>query len=92
MARPEHRSPHGGQGESLLISYYVQSSCVDTVLLGFSHLCDRIKSLGAQPIYVIHDALLIDVPNSSIDDFMEICAQGVDLEVGHFELGVNRIS
>lgn len=81
-----------GEKESLLISYYVQSSCVDTVLLGFSHLCDRIKSLSAQPIYVIHDALLIDVPDSSIDDFMEICAQGVDLEVGHFELGVNRIS
>lgn len=81
-----------GEKESLLISYYVQSSCVDTVLLGFSALCDRMKSLGARPIYVIHDALLIDVPTSSIDRFQEACADGIDLDVGHFELGVNRIS
>ncbi len=81
-----------GEKESLLISYYVQSSCVDTVLLGFSSLCDRIKSLGARPMYVIHDALLVDVPASSIDRFQEICSEGIDLSVGHFELGVNRIS
>lgn len=78
--------------DSLLVSHYVQSSCVDTALLGFTTLCDEIKSLGACPIYVIHDAVLIDVPTRSIDSFMEICAAGIDLPVGHFELGVNRIS
>lgn len=81
-----------GEKDSLLVSHYVQSSCVDTVLLGFSSLCERIKSLSARPIYVIHDAVLIDVPLQSIEQFMEICAEGIDLDVGHFELGVNRIS
>lgn len=81
-----------GEKEPMLISHYVQSSCVDTAILGFSSLCERIKSLGARPTYVIHDAVLIDVPTQSIDRFMEICAEGIDLEVGHFALGVNRIS
>jgi hypothetical protein len=81
-----------GEKESLLVSHYVQSSCVDTALLGFTSLCEKIKSLGARPIYVIHDAVLIDVPKDSIDSFMSICADGIDLEVGHFELGVNRVS
>lgn len=81
-----------GAKESHLISYYVQSSCVDTVLLGFSSLCDRIKTLNARPIYVIHDALLVDVPAPSIERFQAACAEGIDLDIGHFELGVNRIS
>jgi hypothetical protein len=81
-----------GTKESKLISYYVQSSCVDTSLLGFIDLCERIKSLGARPIYVIHDALLIDVPSESVEEFLHVCSAGVDLSVGHFELSSNRIS
>lgn len=75
-----------------LVSHYVQSSCVDTALLGFSALCDKLKSLNARPIYVIHDAVLIDVPSGAESEFLEVCNVGIDLDVGHFELGVNKIS
>ena len=77
---------------SKLISYYIQSSCVDTALLGFLSLNESFHSLGAHPIYVIHDAVLVDVPVESEDEFIGICKAGVDLNIGHFTLGVNRIS
>jgi len=75
-----------------LVSYYVQSSCVDTALLGFIRLCDNLKSLDARPMYVIHDAILLDIPAEFESKFLEICSQGIDLDIGHFELGVNKIS
>lgn len=81
-----------GEKTSKLTSYYVQSSCVDTALLGFINLCDKIKSLNARPIYVIHDAVLIDVPLGAEEEFLNVCNQGIDLSMGHFELNVNRIS
>lgn len=81
-----------GESEAKLISYFVQSSCVDTALLGFSKLSDSFKSLGARPIYVIHDAVLVDVPPGADSEFLELCSAGVDLSVGHFDLGVNKVS
>lgn len=81
-----------GVKHSKLVSYYVQSSCVDSSLLGFSDLCNRLKSLGARPIYVIHDAVLIDVPQNVEAEFLKVCSAGIDLNVGHFELSANKIS
>lgn len=75
-----------------LVSYYVQSSCVDTALLGFSKLCEQMKSLDARPIYVIHDAVLIDVPPGAEKVFLDLCSLGIDLDVGHFELKAGKIS
>ena len=80
------------ESDAKLISHYLQSTAVDVALLGFSDLCDRLKSHNSHPIYVIHDALLVDVPRSSETNFLEQCNLGIDLEVGHFELGVNKIS
>jgi hypothetical protein len=81
-----------GTKESKLISYYVQSSCVDTALLGFIKFCEKIRTLGARPIYVIHDALIIDVPLDAESDLAIACREGIDLGVGHFEVSSNRIS
>jgi hypothetical protein len=75
-----------------LVSYYVQSSCVDTALLGFSKLCDKLKSLDARPIYVIHDAVLIDVPPGAEKEFLNLCGLGIDIDVGHFELKAIKVS
>lgn len=103
-----HMSSHGGRlhnhfgrpltevspndKDPILISHYVQSSCVDVALMGFTQLCQRVKHLGVRPIYVIHDAVLLDVPAGSEGALREECQLGVDLEVGHFELGVKRVS
>lgn len=77
--------------DAKLISYYLQSTAVDVALLGFSQLLHRISSHGIAPIYVIHDAVVLDVPPGKEDELRRACTLGVDLDIGHFELGAKRI-
>lgn len=83
---------NSGDKDSKLISHYMQSSCVDIALMGFSQLCSRVSHLGVRPIYVIHDAVLLDVPPGAEEALREECRLGVKLEVGHFELAIKRVS
>ena len=55
---PDNDSSH------ILVSYYIQSSGADIALLGFSNIIDLINLRGWKmcPIYILHDALFIDVP------------------------------
>jgi hypothetical protein len=78
--------------DSRLISYYVQSSAVDVSLLGFKDFTARVASHGIVPIYVIHDAILLDVPPGAEGVLQQECMRGVDLGMGHFELGLKRVS
>jgi hypothetical protein len=74
--------------EHLLISHYTQSTAVDVALQGFSLILDKINdaNLDIVPCYVIHDAIILDVSPSSLDDLKDIVDDGVDLDMGHFEL------
>lgn len=81
-----------GDPDPRLVSHYIQSSAVDVALMGFSDLTSRVAHLGVRPIYVIHDAVLLDVPPGAEEDLRRECEKGIDLEVGHFELGVKRVS
>ena len=58
----------------LLVSHYVQSTGVDVALSGFKSVIDYIDSegLSAKPIFVIHDALILDVPADEIDKINQI--------------------
>jgi DNA polymerase I-like protein with 3'-5' exonuclease and polymerase domains len=55
--------------DHLLVSHYVQSTGVDVCLSGFSRIIDFIKQakMKTVPIFLIHDALLLDVPPDEID-------------------------
>lgn len=52
----------------VMLNHFVQSTGVDVSLLGFKQLIDRLPSLipGARPLFVLHDALCLDVPRESI--------------------------
>lgn len=82
----------GDDPDSKLISHYLQSTAVDVALLGFKDLSARLSASGVQPIYVIHDAVLFDVPAGREAQLQEECSRGVDLEIGRFELGLKRVS
>jgi len=82
----------GDDPDSKLISHYLQSTAVDVALLGFKDLSTRLSASGVQPIYVIHDAVLFDVPAGREVQLQEECSRGVDLEIGRFELGLKRVS
>jgi hypothetical protein len=60
--------------EHILINYYTQSTGVDVSLLGFGRIIDILKEQSdkIKPLYLLHDALILDVPNSQIDNLKQI--------------------
>ena len=78
---PEARDPH------LSVSHYTQSTAVDVSLMGFSRIMDRISDadLDVKPVFVLHDALLVDCHPDALERVREIVAEGVDIDrLGHF--------
>jgi len=51
----------------VLLNYYLQSTAVDVALLGFRKIIDTIEAAHAsklmRPIFILHDALILDVHN-----------------------------
>jgi DNA polymerase I-like protein with 3'-5' exonuclease and polymerase domains len=52
----------------IFVNYYAQSTGADVALLGFSEILSRLKLLeGIRPIFLLHDALIIDCPKEHVD-------------------------
>lgn len=58
--------------DHMLINTYAQSTGNEVALLGFSLLLDRLASLGAIALYLLHDALIIDFPKSNLEEIKKI--------------------
>jgi len=78
----------------VLVSHYIQSTAVDIALCGFSQLMKNFKILDitVDPLYIIHDALVIDVEESQYNAVKTIVDAGVTHELGHFPVGISGIS
>ena len=76
---------------NIAINNFIQSSCVDISLIGFSKLIkDSRMPKSVRPLCVIHDAFVLDVRNSDIDATYEIINEGINIDnVGHFFLECN---
>lgn len=59
--------------DHVLINYYTQSTGVDVTLLGFGQIIDLIKKElpKVKPLFLLHDALILDVPNENITKLKE---------------------
>lgn len=68
---------------STLVNYYIQSTAVDIALLGFNQIVDwlAVKNLLSLviPIYVLHDALILDVHNSIKPHLTKLASLGEDI-------------
>jgi len=55
----------------VLVNRFIQSTATDAALLGFRNLVDEIQNKGirARPVFVIHDALILDVEK---DDYHKL--------------------
>jgi len=86
--RPDTTTSH------ILVSHYIQSTAADVALLGFAQLTDRLEELGinAIPLYVIHDALLLDVSPEDLECLRDEVGRGVDLPLGKFPIGMTSVS
>ena len=79
--------------ENKIINNYIQSTAVDITLSYFSELCDKINLELCKPIFIIHDALILDVHNSYIDACKEIVSKGyICNKLGYFPVDTNKLS
>ena len=77
---------------NILVSHFIQSTAVDTALLGFSKLMSKMTSQDVVPIYVLHDAVIFDVPENEVQNFLNVCSEGIELPIGKFNFDVTKIS
>lgn len=53
----------------VLVNYFIQSTAVDVALSGFSNIIERLIKAGGlsyvRPLFVLHDALIVDVHNKA---------------------------
>ena len=80
--------------DHIFINYYAQSSGVDVTLMGFSQLVARLATEcpGVRPLYLLHDALILDVPAQYLAAVQAIKAVTVPGYVQAFPLKVERLS
>lgn len=62
----------GDKVDHLLVNSYAQSTGVDVSLLGFKSVVDSLGSDGIRPLFVLHDALILDVHRNRFEDVQKI--------------------
>ena len=60
------------QSDHLLVNTYTQSTGVDVSLLGFKSIIDTLGSDGVRPLFVLHDALILDIRGDRLSDVEKI--------------------
>ena len=68
-----------------LINHYVQSTAVDVAMLGFMNILDYVSELDKLddivPMFILHDALILDVNENSFSLINGLCKLGsVDIK------------
>jgi hypothetical protein len=58
--------------DNLLVNTYAQSTGVDVSLLGFDYILRNIGAEGIRPLFVLHDAIIIDVSEERLNDVKRI--------------------
>jgi len=58
--------------DNLLINTYAQSTGVDISLLGFDRVLSILGNEGVRPLFILHDAIIIDVRGDRLPDLQAI--------------------
>jgi len=56
------------EAKNLFINTYVQSTGVDVAMIGFNTILQKLGTEGVRPLFVLHDAIILDVRNDKLDD------------------------
>lgn len=79
--------------DNIFISYYGQSTGVDVTMLGFKQVIDRLaeRTKKVRPVFLLHDAMLLDVHEDELHNFKEITHVKVKGYVQDFPLKLEKI-
>ena len=81
--------------DAVLFSWFVQSSAVDVALSGFELLVRQLRKLNItfEPVFLIHDALILDIKRAHLDTIKTVCAAGSSsTELGNFPIKLTVLS
>lgn len=80
------------QRENVLVNNFIQSSAVDLALKYFAEITEKLNPKYFKPLYVIHDALVVDVKKEykkEVEDLINIGYNDKDL--GNFPLSIEQV-
>lgn len=77
--------------DNILVNTFAQSTGVDVSLLGFSKVLNDLGSDGIRPLFVLHDALILDVKEDRMKDVESILSVSVPGYESEFPLKLERI-
>ena len=65
----------------VLVNRFVQSSAADAALLAFAELFKQLQGVSRKilPIFLIHDAIIFDVPPEHLKTITEACYNGLNM-------------
>lgn len=79
--------------ENVILNNYVQSTAVDVALSGFSKIYSRLNKNKAKPVFIIHDALMIDIEENYINEFIKEVKEGYNCNIlGNFPLSIEDLN
>lgn len=79
--------------DNILVNHYVQSTAVDAAILGFDRLVKMLEGLAVVPLFVIHDALVLDVSPGATQGVKNALHHGLDIPtMGVFPVELSVIS
>ena len=77
--------------ENVLINNYIQSSAVDVALKYFTEL--SLNNHILKPLFILHDALIVDISDENYDDVFKIINNGYDDDkLGYFPLKLEKFN
>lgn len=80
------------QRENVLVNNFIQSSAVDLSLKYFAQLTEKLDPEYFKPLYVIHDALVVDVKKEYKQKVEDLINLGYnDKELGNFPLNIEQV-
>ena len=77
---------------NVILNNFIQSTAVDVALSGFSNILGRLDKIRFKTNFIIHDALMIDVEEDYIDEFIKEVKQGYNCNIlGNFPISVEDL-
>ena len=72
-----------GDAGYVLVNRFIQSSAADAALVSFALLVKQLAELSDKilPIFLIHDAVILDIPIEFLEPLKSMCAVGIDVPV-----------
>ena len=79
--------------ENVILNNFIQSTAVDVALTGFANIVKSLDKNKVKPLFLIHDALMIDVEESYISEFVNIARQGYNCnKLGYFPISIEDLN